>query len=103
MPIDLKRARKFLREFDFRKLFYEELGWDQYNTSLQVSVDGQTHTLTAIAEKRGMAVFLCSPLDDGLIPGYATRRKIEKRVAKSIHEHLIVYADKVGEHRSGSG
>ncbi len=26
-------------------------------------------------------------------PDYGTRRKIEKQVAKSAHEHIIVYAD----------
>ena len=30
---------------------------------------------------------------DGSIPDYATRRKIQREVAKSVHEHLIIYTD----------
>ena len=30
---------------------------------------------------------------DGRIPDYATRRKIQKQVAKSVHEHFIIYTD----------
>ena len=40
-----------------------------------------------------MAVFHCSARTDGTIPDYATRRKIQREVAKSVHEHLIIYAD----------
>jgi hypothetical protein len=93
MALDVGKTRACLREFDFGNLFYEELGWDQYNNNLQVSVNSQTFSLTAIAEKRGMAAFLCGPMDDGLIPDYVTRRKIEKGVAKSVHEHIIIYTD----------
>jgi hypothetical protein len=70
------------------------MGWDHYISSLEVLVDGFTYTLKAVAQKRGMVVFGCSPADDGPIPDYSTRRKIEKQVAKSVHEHLIIYEDK---------
>ena len=33
------------------------------------------------------------PAADGRIPDYATRRKIQKQVAKSVHEHFIIYTD----------
>ncbi len=62
----------------FRKSLHEELGWDKYTNNLQISVNSSAFSLKAIAEKRGMAAFLCVPGDDGAIPDYPTRRKIEK-------------------------
>ena len=51
------------------------------------------HTLSAIAEKRGVQIFQCQPDAEGNIPDYATRRKIDTQVAKSAYEHLIVFVD----------
>ena len=94
MPIDLARARQYLRNFDFKTLFVEELGWDRHRMQpLNIEVDGSTYTLNALVEKRGLVTFLCDPDPDGRIPNYATRRRIEKQAAKSVHEHLIIYCD----------
>ena len=41
-----------------------------------------------------MVVFECAATEtEGRIPDYATRRKIHKQVAKSVHEHFIIYTD----------
>ena len=93
MNPDSHRSRKYLREFNFKALFIEELGWDHYDKELEIPVDSRLFTLTAIAEKRGMAAFLCPCPRYGRIPDYATRRKIEKQTAKSVHEHIIIYTD----------
>ena len=45
-------------------------------------------------KKRGMVVFECpTPEVDGSLPDYATRRKIQKQVAKSSHENFIIYTN----------
>ena len=93
MALDSTRTRQYLKDFDFKALFIEELGWDRHTAHQDISVDGQAVSLTAVAEKRGMVAFLCSSLQDGRIPDYPTRRKIEGQVAKSVHEHLIIYTD----------
>ena len=93
MPIDLKKSRKYLKESDFEALFIDELGWDHYNKELEVLVDSKSFTLSAIAEKKGMVVFLCLPLKKERIPDYSARKKIEKQTAKSVHEHIIIYTD----------
>ena len=87
-----RETRQYLKESDFEPLFIEELGWDYHTQTLPVTVDETDYQLTAIAEKRGMVVFEC-PAADGRIPDYATRRKIQKQVAKSVHEHFIIYTD----------
>ncbi|MBI1987901.1 MAG: SAM-dependent methyltransferase, partial [Nitrospinae bacterium] len=93
MLLDVTRVRRYLQELDFRPLFIEELGWDHPSANLEVSIDGQTFTLAAIAQKRGMVAFACVPSGEGRIPDYAMRRKIERQVARSVHEHLILYTD----------
>jgi len=96
MNPDIAKARTYLKESDFETLFIEELGWDHYNKHLEIQVDSHTFTLSAIAEKKGMGAFTCSPSANGRIPDYAVRRKIEGLTAKSIHEHIIIYADNDG-------
>ncbi len=98
MQIDRERTRQLLKDFDFEPLLINELGWDRYSGEVrteirETGVNESEYLLTAIAEKRGMAVFQCSARTDGTIPDYATRRKIQREVAKSVLEHLIIYTD----------
>ncbi|CAN5462377.1 hypothetical protein BH20ACI3_BH20ACI3_34950 [soil metagenome] len=92
MPLDPQRTRQYLKAFEFRPLFSEEMGWERYVSTIHARVDSLTFDLTGIAEKRGLVAFLCSS-SDGRIPDYATRRKIEARVTKTAFEHIIIYAD----------
>lgn len=95
MPVNRVRMREALKRFDFDSLMIEELGWDRHRMApLEVITDGKHHVLQAIAEKRGMVVFLCGPGDSGDIPSYPTRRKIEAQVRRSAHEHVIVFVDR---------
>ena len=93
MISDVNRTRELISLFDFKKLFIEELGWDHYNAQLNVLVDDQTVTLSAVAEKRGMTVLIHTTQNGETIPDYATRRKIERQVTKHAYEHLIVFVD----------
>ena len=93
MTIDVNRTRKNLKGFDLKNLFIEELGWNHCANQIDINLDGNSFRLLAVAEKHGMAVLICSPLSNGEIPDYAARRKIERQVAKSVHEHIIIYAD----------
>ena len=89
-----RNTRQYLKESEFENLFTQELGWDNYTQSLNITVDETTYQLTAIAEKRGLVVFECPATEtDGRIPDYATRRKIQKQVAKKVHENFIIYTD----------
>jgi hypothetical protein len=93
MPLNLNTVRQYLRDFEFKKLFIEELGWDHYKARLDIAVEGQTFILNAVAQKRGFQVFVCESESSSQIPDHATRRKIDKELTKSAHEHLIVYID----------
>ena len=92
--LNLRETRQYLKESDFEDLFIEELGWDNHNETLNITVDETAYQLTAIAEKRGMVVFECPATGtDGRVPEYAIRRKIHKQVAKLVHENFIIYTD----------
>ncbi len=46
-----------------------------------------------MAEKKGVVALLCSPLPDGQVPDRNTQLKIHRKVARSRHQHIIIYAD----------
>jgi len=93
VTIQIDQVRNALQHFDFKTLFVEDLGWDHHSGVLDVQLDGVEYQLRGIAHKRGMAVYLCpTPHDQGM-PDYATRRKIERQVTKTSHEHFIIYTD----------
>ncbi len=89
MKIEPSTVRQCLKSFDFKTLFYEHLGWDKHQANLDIPVDGNTVTLTAIAQKRGFVAFVCAA-----IPDRPTRLKIDHQVTKSVREHFVIYADK---------
>ncbi len=94
MQIDFEQTREYLKEFKFEDLFIEELGWDNPPETLNVTIDETEYVLTAIAHKRGMVVYECpQTTSQENIPVYATRRKIQKQVAKSTHENFIIYTN----------
>jgi hypothetical protein len=92
MRLNADRIRRHLADFDFARLFTQELGWDRYGGRLDVPADGRHYVLDGIAEKRGMVAFVLRS-GDLQLPDYATRREIERQVARSVHEHLILYVD----------
>jgi len=95
MAANRENIRRYLREFNFSKLFIEELGWDYHRTRpLEILLDENAYILNSIAQKRGMVVFHCDSNEDNKIPISTVRRKIERKAAKSAHEHIIIYTDK---------
>ena len=90
--LDRDKIRKHLENFDLWSLFIEELGWDHGGTTIEATVVGRTFFLEAIAQKRGMVVYQYVADSDDAFPDHPTRQKIEKTVAKTVREHLIVYA-----------
>jgi hypothetical protein len=93
MTIDAARFQKLLDAFKLEQLF-NELGWDHASLKpQQLAVNGEAFTLTAVAQKRGVAVLHCSPDCGGNIPPRPTLLKVEKEALKLAHEHLLVFAD----------
>src|SRR5882672_8209145 len=97
MPLNFARARELLAQGDLRSLFIEELGWDHHAGKLEIAAGGAQLTLSALAQKRGMVAYLCPTPRGGRLPDYALRRKIEHQVAKSVHEHFVIFTDPANE------
>ncbi len=93
MTLSMPRVQHYLKNFKLEKLFIEELGWDRHSQAIDIPIDQETFTLTAVAQKRGVGIFLCLPDSRGNAPAYAIRRKIESRLAKQAYEHLIIFTD----------
>ena len=93
MTFDLNRARRNLQTSNFRKLFIEDMGWDHPTSDLDIQYNGDQLHLTAVAQKRGLTVLICSPMESGQIPDYADRRKIETQLRKLIHEHILIFTN----------
>jgi hypothetical protein len=93
MDFNAGTARTLLEQFDFLKLFLEELGWDRHGADLSIPISGATFALRAVAEKRGMVAWVCQAAPGQQIPDRATRKKIETQVAKTTLEHLIIFTD----------
>jgi len=95
-----QKIRQCLRDFNFKTLFVEELGWDILNEHpLVIAVDGTTYVLRPLVEKRGVRVFVCDSDAQGRIPADGVLRKIEREVTRHAYEHLIIYMDAVKEHQ----
>ena len=90
--LDRSKVRKHLENFDLRPLFIEELGWDHGGRNVDVSVGNHTLALKAVAHKRGMVAYQYIADSNISFPDHPTRQKIEKAIAKTVREHVIVYA-----------
>ena len=94
MPVSLDRDRvsRLLQSLDLRELFIGELGWDHGGADLEVTAAGRTFALEAIAHKRGLVAYQYVADSDDAFPDHPVRQKIERAVAGSVREHLVVYA-----------
>ena len=88
-PLNRTAVRQLLDRFELQPLFINKLGWDYGGTDMTVTVADKKFTLQAIAEKRGFVAYQCVART---LPDYPTRQKIYREVAKTTHEHLIVFA-----------
>src|SRR6202158_5785994 len=95
MSIDFTRTRERLKDFDFHRLFVEELGWSQPTTKVLTDMDvaGATFTRRQISQLAGIAVFEVTA-KDGAIPDAKTRAAIHKEISATHHENLLIFIDR---------
>ncbi len=94
MAINFSRMRDCLQQFDFHRLFVEELGWSQPTgrRSVAMTVKGVSCVRRQISQLAGVAVFEVVA-DDGRIPDAKTRAAIHKEIAALHHENLLIFLD----------
>lgn len=83
-----------LKQFHFKQVF-NELGWEQpaQQQPYTVMVGEESFELDVVAHKRGVQILHCRPDEQGRVPDYATRQKIERKATAEAREHLIVFTD----------
>ena len=95
-----QKIQQQLRDFNFKALFVDELGWDILGEHpLAIPIEGVTYVLRPLVEKRGVKVFVCDPDAEGKIPTDGSLRKIEREVTRHAYEHFIIYVDAAREHQ----
>jgi hypothetical protein len=92
MALNKQEFSNYIRHFNFREMF-NDMDWTNDKTTQPITIDTTILTLQAVAEKRGFKILLCNPLSAGNIPEYSVRKKIEIKVTKLFHEHLIIFFD----------
>lgn len=95
MPTNMESLRKRLQDFEFKKLFVEEMGWSNpaRKRALTFDVRGEPFKQRGIAELSGVAVFEIES-SDGHIPDAKIRAAVHKAVAKHHHENVLIFVDK---------
>ena len=94
MTLENEELRSYLQDFDFTNLLVDGMGWDYPHTQPQIiTIDDFDYTLTLVAQKRGFGVWRCSANDDGEIPVYPIRRKIENQITELNFEHMVIFVD----------
>ncbi len=93
MSLNLQRTRELLQQFDFKKLFVEELGWSNPPSVKFVSADakGFKYQRTPVAHLAGVAVFEIKGGE--FIPEAKERAAIHKDVSQHHHENLLIFLD----------
>src|SRR5260370_9195597 len=94
MPIDFERTRDCLKQFDFQRLFIDELGWSGPDSRSTVPFDIKEAKFARkqIAGLAGAVVFEVGS-DDEKIPDAKTRAAIHKEIARHHHENLLIFVD----------
>lgn len=93
MSLHSLSSRQLLRTASLQPLFIDELGWDRHVAQLDVEVAYEHYQLRAIAVKRGVVAYQCSPDTHGNIPPSPIRRAIDHAVTRTVREHIIVYTN----------
>ena len=95
MPIHFEHTRECLKQFDFQRLFVEELGWSNppRRKADEIAVKEARFTCRQIAELAGAVVLEVEALE-GHIPDAKTRAAVHKEIAKRHHENLLIFVDR---------
>ena len=84
---------ELIKNFEFEDLFIE-LGWDRFDKELSLKAGKKTYIFEGIVEKRGFAIFQCTPADGAPFPRAADRDKLDRQLTRQHNEHLVIYSDK---------
>ena len=97
MPLSKQKFSSYINEFNFRELF-NEMGWNNDNAVVPVSIDTEVFKLQGVAVKSGFKI-LTLQSENKKIPSKEDRKKIHRTISKFFYEHLIIYYDAQKSHQ----
>lgn len=92
MKINLNRTRRLLNDFEFDRLFVEELGWSRSTIPVISGIANSDYDARPIAELAGVVVMEIASSTVG-IPDARTRKLFQREVTKLYHENLLIFVD----------
>ncbi|MCI0442578.1 ATP-binding protein, partial [bacterium] len=95
MPLNISSTRDHLQEFDFRKLFIEDLGWSQPSNIQPIAeeINDYVYERKQIAQLSGVVVFEIHSLS-GSITDKVGLAAVHKEISFQHHENLLIFTDK---------
>ncbi len=94
MTLDRNRARKLLSEFDFQRLFIEEMNWNSVPQGQAVPIGDTGYKRRLIAEMSGVAALEIFPLEpDGRLPDRQSSDRIHRQIEQAAYENVIIFLD----------
>lgn len=93
VTLNKNRILELLSQNKLKELFTQHLGWNNFNQTMPVQVEGIIYTLNGVVEKEGFAIY--EYVNNSTEPiKYDLRKKISNKLAKTQLEHLIVFTEK---------
>ena len=97
----------YLKNNDFKKLYTQELGWNNFDKKISYEFEGIKYNLSGIAEIGDFAIFECKNSKGKTTPSNI-RMKLSNQLSKTQFEHLIIFTDSEAQHwywvkREGKG
>ncbi|WP_210407296.1 DNA methyltransferase [Hydrocoleum sp. CS-953] len=94
MNLDFERIRDYLYNFQFQKVFIEELGWEQPSNTKKnyLDIDDKIYYYQRIAEAAKVAIFEVTS-ETGEIPEGKIRKAIHQEIEQRVAENLLIFLD----------
>ena len=93
MKLNFENTRRLLNDFEFTKLFVQELGWSRPPKAAEIplAVKENTYEVSIVAQLSGVVVIEVVGFSG--IPDANGRRLIHRDLSKRHHENLIIFVD----------
>ena len=93
VKLNKKKILELLSQNKLKELFTQHLGWNNFNQTMPIQVEGKTYTLNGIVNKEGFAIFEYTNNETEPLKA-VTRKKISNQLSKTYYEHLLIFNEK---------
>lgn len=82
-----------LAQNKLKELFTQYLGWNNFNQTMPIKIDGITYILNGLVEKEGFAIYEYCNSETAPLK-YDLRKKISNKLSKTQLEHMIIFTER---------